>query len=55
MPRPSFTEPTICNASNFHYTQRRIFDLGAPSDVLNALRALAEGFLGEVKWRVGWL
>jgi pre-rRNA-processing protein TSR1 len=37
----------------FDPAQRRVFDLGAPSDALNALRALAEGCPDEVKWRAG--
>ncbi|KAG0701278.1 ribosome biogenesis protein tsr1 [Suillus ampliporus] len=37
----------------FDPAQRRVFDLSAPADSLNALRALAEGCPGEVRWRAG--
>ncbi|CAK5265435.1 unnamed protein product, partial [Mycena citricolor] len=38
-------------------TQSRVFDLHAPSDRLNALRAMAEGKPADVRWREGrsWL
>jgi pre-rRNA-processing protein TSR1 len=34
-------------------SQPRVFDLGAPADRLNAVRALCEGCPAEVKWRDG--
>ncbi|KAJ7049657.1 ribosome biogenesis protein tsr1 [Mycena amicta] len=38
-------------------TQIRVFDLDVPADRLNALRAVAEGKPGDVRWREGraWL
>ncbi|KIJ61283.1 hypothetical protein HYDPIDRAFT_96707 [Hydnomerulius pinastri MD-312] len=37
----------------FDPTQSRVYDLSAPSDSLGALRSLAEGRPGEVRWRSG--
>ncbi|KAH7888400.1 ribosome biogenesis protein tsr1 [Phlebopus sp. FC_14] len=37
----------------FEPSQSRVYDLSLPSDSLSALRALAEGRPGEVKWRTG--
>ncbi|KAG1767667.1 hypothetical protein EDD22DRAFT_1005392 [Suillus occidentalis] len=37
----------------FDPAQRRVFDLSAPADSLNTLRALADGCPGEVKWCAG--
>ena len=37
----------------FDPSQRRVYDLSSPSDSLSALRSLAEGRPGEVRWRSG--
>ena len=51
--KPGILKSLLSFINYFDPAQRRVFDLGAPSDALNALRALAEGCPGEVKWRVG--
>jgi pre-rRNA-processing protein TSR1 len=51
--KPGILRSLLSFMSYFDPAQRRVFDLGAPSDALNALRALAEGCPDEVKWRAG--
>ncbi|KAJ8596585.1 ribosome biogenesis protein tsr1 [Rhizopogon salebrosus TDB-379] len=51
--KPGILRSLLSFMNYFDPAQRRVFDLGAPSDALNALRALAEGCPDEVKWRAG--
>lgn len=51
--RPAVLKSLLSFIQYFDPAQRRVFDLSAPADSLNTLRALAEGCPGEVKWRAG--
>lgn len=55
--RPGVLKSLLSFIQYFVPSQGRIFDLHASADRLNAVRALAEGKPGEVRWREGraWL
>ncbi|KAJ7497776.1 ribosome biogenesis protein tsr1 [Mycena latifolia] len=55
--RPAVLKSLLSFIQYFVPSQARVFDLHAPADRLNALRALAEGKPADVRWRDGraWL
>ncbi|KAF7315865.1 Bms1-type G domain-containing protein [Mycena indigotica] len=55
--RPPVLKSLLSFIQYFVPTQTRVFDLHVPADRLNALRAVAEGKPGDVRWREGraWL
>ena len=51
--RPGVLKSLLSFMQYFVPSQTRVFDLHAPADRLNAVRALAEGKPADVRWREG--
>ncbi|KAF7322002.1 Bms1-type G domain-containing protein [Mycena kentingensis (nom. inval.)] len=51
--RPPVLKSLLSFMQYFVPSQARVFDLHAPADRLNAVRAMAEGKPGDVRWREG--